>query len=1019
MTENKNSFSAEDFQFSLTRELKEEWRKKLAEAKNSHQKNEVKRAFKKEFGVNFKKEFVSLDEIQESSDEESLENEAEILMSRAEEKLAELKEKTKNDLSEEKAAAKDISNADFTEEAKIIDSKREDVVETAQEDMKETVSAVGYRGHLEKLKAQISGLDVEQTKYSKTENVIKDFEDELAGLSIALLSISSKDSISDDKGFGNKISDGEGPYLSEHTGDQINPESAIFLANTNIRNLSEKIGLPLEEVKEVFENQREAMLAEAKAEVAASTSLFKKITKVAGKSGLYIGAGILAGTTTMATLGLGGLVGGGLIASARIADRYFTEKGNQKKIEKKLKEIKKQKEKNPEEKDKLINKMAIAISLKKQLAIEKINLGDDQAARDKVIKEYIAKQTPQAVSLDNLQEYQDKMFLALKGLDAIDRMNQDKEEELAKKSQRFAKVKKIEGKVFGQNATEKAISTSVIAGLGLAARSIPGLSKVLLAYSGWRLGGLAGDTIAKRLEKGPKTIGEQSEKEHYVSIRSQLLDKSLQKNNPEEYRRLKDEAQTFETKYQTYAQNALTELNSYLEDKLNSRPDVSKKANFIKYGARLGGAALMVLGGSVLSDLISQHKEQVTKHLQGSTSQEQATKHLQGSTSQEQATKHLKKPIPVDEMTTKSANIRDISSKIEPHLLHPKTEEFSDKISNVGLAGKHDSVWRSTREIFEKNAKDLGYKGNLSDKTALNKWAETQTANAVHNSGHITDKVFEGNRVVLEKNPEGHYFVKVEKEAGFKPGYLKEASHEIKSQSTNADKLVKEYGLDPNKYSSVGRNGVIETTINHHEIFFDTRSHELFSLDTSGRVINYGQVKGQLTGGALEGNVNDFVKDLDANIKLLQSNGFYSPNEVIHLVSPKGEIAIDLSNHHVFIDFNKHTMFYKWQGQEYRFPFTPGRSGGASTKENIENFLRERSKMEGTAEDLQKNIFNNHITHFREIRKQLKIINGGHRLKHEQMVNWRSLYNNLKSIKDPTFKEYVHKMIFSLLKPKQ
>ena len=97
---------------------------------------------------------------------------------------------------------------------------------------------------------------------------------------------------------------------------------------------------------------------------------------------------------------------------------------------------------------------------------------------------------------------------------------------------------------------------------------------------------------------------------------------------------------------------------------------------------------------------------------------------------------------------------------------------YEDEISNNGLdQGQHDSVWRSTKTIFESHAKDLGYKGDLNDQEALEAWADNQTAKALSQTENLTDKVFEGNRVVLEQGEHG-YQVRVETGSGFKPGNL-------------------------------------------------------------------------------------------------------------------------------------------------------------------------------------------------------------------------------------------------------
>ena len=95
----------------------------------------------------------------------------------------------------------------------------------------------------------------------------------------------------------------------------------------------------------------------------------------------------------------------------------------------------------------------------------------------------------------------------------------------------------------------------------------------------------------------------------------------------------------------------------------------------------------------------------------------------------------------------------------------------TDKISNEGLNGKHDSVWRSLREIFKNKSSELGYKGDPNDASALNKWAETQTANTIHHSGNITDRVSEGNQVTLMHDGD-HLKVVVEQGTGAKPEHL-------------------------------------------------------------------------------------------------------------------------------------------------------------------------------------------------------------------------------------------------------
>ena len=98
-----------------------------------------------------------------------------------------------------------------------------------------------------------------------------------------------------------------------------------------------------------------------------------------------------------------------------------------------------------------------------------------------------------------------------------------------------------------------------------------------------------------------------------------------------------------------------------------------------------------------------------------------------------------------------------------------KLETYSAEIK--GEPGQDDSVWKSLRHIFKSHPQALGYKGDLNDAHELNRWSETQTANAIHNSGGVEDKVYQGNRVVLERDG-ANFKVAVEQGEGFKPGQL-------------------------------------------------------------------------------------------------------------------------------------------------------------------------------------------------------------------------------------------------------
>lgn len=140
----------------------------------------------------------------------------------------------------------------------------------------------------------------------------------------------------------------------------------------------------------------------------------------------------------------------------------------------------------------------------------------------------------------------------------------------------------------------------------------------------------------------------------------------------------------------------------------------------------------------------------------------------------------------------------------------PKT--YSETISSE--SGKSNSVWRSLREIFKSNSQELGYKGDLNDTEALNHWAESQTANTIHNSGEVTDKVFEGNKVSLvEEN--GQFKVNVEAGTGDAPGFI---NNEIEVKVPEEISPSPSNPIDEAQVNNVAEtpvtNNVAETPIN-------------------------------------------------------------------------------------------------------------------------------------------------------------------------------------------------------------
>lgn len=158
------------------------------------------------------------------------------------------------------------------------------------------------------------------------------------------------------------------------------------------------------------------------------------------------------------------------------------------------------------------------------------------------------------------------------------------------------------------------------------------------------------------------------------------------------------------------------------------------------------------------------------------TPESQATEQVVGTTAEKV------KPAAAAEAQTATQAAAESTSKT-----------YSREISNK--PGQSNSVWRSLREIFKSNSQALGYQGDINDTDALNRWAENQTANAINNSGDVTDKVFEGNKVsLLQEN--GEFKVSIEAGDGLEPGYLDNEA-EIDTNETASENVVED--LDENE----------------------------------------------------------------------------------------------------------------------------------------------------------------------------------------------------------------------------
>ena len=615
----------------------------------------------------------------------------------------------------------EIKNGDSENEVKDNNADKIDEAKPISVDLSE---ALDYRAHLENVKikkgVKEKGGKIQGEQYRKSEEVAKDCAIELTILSERLLL--------------NKI-------------DETFEET--------IKNIASKLGFREETVKEIYQNEEEAIKSQAMAELSKENST-KNILIAVGKVLTY-GAG-----TTLGCMFFGGLLLPGAIAGLRIIDRMATDFFNKKQLEKKVDEIKKTKKAKNE--DSVIQaRLASSLSLKKKMEIDSVKLGKDKQGTEGILKEYLNEEIAgERIKVEGDKDaYKEKMVKILSGLNEVDNFNNEKEQKLIKQHE-ISWFEKLGNWTSGKSTGEKFISagvpTAILISLGYIAKEIPVIRTALAAYAGWRLGGVFGDLVSGS-KKGIIDSREIKDKKDYVEMRELSLNADFKKKNPEKWLKIKDELNKYENEAvaKIEGKEVVNVLNDDFKKQLK-RTNVSEKVNKLeKIVWRTGGAAL----GAVIGDYIETGGKNVEK-------MGKIVANIFGG--------HYKIGDDIDIPSTTSSggsSTKDVLKTITEKPSGPKTPEpLSDTISNLGLKpGQHDSVWRSTEQIFKDHAKDLGY--NAKTDGNLDHWAQLQTAKAINNpsSDHF-DKVFERNSVVVEKGTDGTYNVQIEQGDSAAPGHL-------------------------------------------------------------------------------------------------------------------------------------------------------------------------------------------------------------------------------------------------------
>lgn len=198
----------------------------------------------------------------------------------------------------------------------------------------------------------------------------------------------------------------------------------------------------------------------------------------------------------------------------------------------------------------------------------------------------------------------------------------------------------------------------------------------------------------------------------------------------------------------------------------------------------------------------------------------------------------------------------------------PQIIENTISSSELG-AGRHDSIWFSTKEMVMANAATLGFKGTPDQ---LDDWAEHQTANYVEDlrvdmGGKITDLVHDGDRVILEPVGDGKWHLKFVEDSGIKASYLPEKElPEVKSQEIKPDDVKLESGQPSELEKLLGEKTRLETQLQDDiNKLKELHEHGLMTEKELQKDILDAQGKYRQTIGGLEMAIKDLQERASAS----------------------------------------------------------------------------------------------------------------------------------------------------------
>lgn len=418
------------------------------------------------------------------------------------------------------------------------------------------------------------------------------------------------------------------------TEEELNQEELEGILNE----IAQKTGLYPEDIKGIYDYHIDNIQAQAEAKVRAATSTKRKILTTAAKILGYGGAGLAIG---VATGGAGWLAYGGVAAlgGVRVMERWKGGKRHEEEAKEQADNIRNELATKSETRKEATRNILAQIATLKQKQIDGREDSPDERSKkiEEAKKAYLDNPSDEnkieflnrvnekkeemgytlAVYLEKLdvpEEQREQLIQASHGLYQIDEENSLLEQqEAAKKPNFFRKavnsVNKFLGSKWlrgGENAREKAATTSVFVGMGLAARELPVVRNVLMGYAGMKAGELAGNFATakfQRYELLKQLRAENVDKETINQARAQLQDEEFKTKNPVQYALLRESVDRHEQSNlhevsQQEQQRKAQKLKAYLENRNSELEDTIQKRNKLKQEKKVINVGFQAVGAA-------------------------------------------------------------------------------------------------------------------------------------------------------------------------------------------------------------------------------------------------------------------------------------------------------------------------------------------------------------------------------------------------------------------------------------